>query len=184
MQHLLVSEKTKLIYCYVPKVGCSNWKRLLSEYEGHSVKRLFHYSTHEQNFMLTHYHKVAFVRHPIDRLVSAYKNKFGEIESFQKRFGIDIIEQFRPSNQPRSGKGNDVKFSEFVEYLFSRAEVKREFWNEHWSPMYNLCQPCNVHYNYIGEFTVNHCFLCNLFRQTLYTGTKWAKSTNFSESRK
>jgi len=52
MNHLLVSEKTKLIFCYIPKVGCSNWKRILSTIEGHDVRKLAKYSRREQAFMV------------------------------------------------------------------------------------------------------------------------------------
>ena len=154
MKHLLVSENAKLIYCYVPKVGCSNWKRLLATIEGHEVRKLSGYSRREQMFMLKHYYKMAFVRHPIDRLVSAYRNKFGEIETFQSRFGVNIVEEFRPQSEMRTGLGNDVTFQEFVEYLYAQRNISREFWNEHWSPMVNLCQPCLVHFNGIGEYQV------------------------------
>ena len=105
-------------------------------------------------FQLKHYYKVTFVRHPVDRLVSAYRNKFGEIEKFQKRYGTKIVEKFRPTSKPRSGKGNDVSFSEFIESLIDQKDLPRDKWDEHWSPMVNLCQPCRVHYNGIGEYQV------------------------------
>lgn len=106
--------------------------------------------------MLKHFFKLLFVRHPIERLISAYRNKFGEIESFQLRFGVDIVEKFRPKEKFRSGKGDDVSFIEFAQFLDSRKNVSREFWNEHWSPVKNLCQPCNVHYHAVGEYQNLH----------------------------
>jgi len=52
MKHLVVSEKLKLLYCYIPKVGCSNWKRLLTQVEeADDIKRLSTFSQTEQIFM-------------------------------------------------------------------------------------------------------------------------------------
>ena len=48
----------------------------------------------------------------------------------------------------------DKSFPEFVAYLDAQRNIPREFFNEHWSPMTNLCQPCLVHYNAIGEYEV------------------------------
>ena len=121
---------------------------------------------------LKNYYKVTFTRHPVDRLVSAYRNKFGEIETFQKRYGVNIVEKFRPKSEPRTGLGNDVTFSEFIEYLTDMKDLPRTKWDEHWSPMINLCQPCKVHYDGIGEYQViknrDHFFNTKFFNTKFF----------------
>lgn len=84
------------------------------------------------------------------RLLSAYRNKFGEIESYQKKYGVEIIKRYRKGYIKDSNiAGDDVTFDEFVRYLL---DEDAERMNEHWMPMYNLCQPCAVPYDFIGSY--------------------------------
>ncbi|KAM9472447.1 carbohydrate sulfotransferase 12-like [Salvelinus alpinus] len=106
LDHLIVDDRHGIIYCYVPKVACSNWKRImivLSEsllQEGvpyrdplavpqemvHNSslhftfnkfwKRYGKFSRHLMKVKLQKYTKFLFVRDPFVRLISAYRNKF------------------------------------------------------------------------------------------------------------
>jgi len=40
-----------------------------------------------------------------------------------------------------------VTFREFVQYLVDPRTV----FDQHWRPMYQLCQPCRIHYDFIGH---------------------------------
>lgn len=162
LKHLVVDDRTHLLYCYVPKVGCANWKRVFSILYGNhysveniptvnhsSMKLLNSYSDHEISYRLKNYFKFMFVRHPMDRLLSAYRNKFGEhFQAFEAKYGAHIVKHFRP-NPPEHPKGNDVTFAEFLAYV---ASTENSLLNEHWSPYVDLCQPCFVDYDYIGHF--------------------------------
>lgn len=46
--------------------------------------------------------------------------------------------------------GDDVTFQEFVEYVTD--ESSNETRNEHWKPIYELCQPCLVNYNLVSKY--------------------------------
>ena len=85
------------------------------------------------------------MRDPIERIVSAYRNKFVKdyksSKLFQKKFGIKIIKKYRKNNY--KGDGNDVKFSEFVSYLID-TYGSGDVMNEHWTPIADLCHPCEV----------------------------------------
>ena len=97
----IVDDRHGLLFCLIPKVGCTNWKRvfmfLLGKQHGrqhHNVSkvedipfesvhfgnsrlpRLAHMSPKKQESVLKHYKKVMFVREPCARLVSAYRDKF------------------------------------------------------------------------------------------------------------
>uniref|UniRef100_G3PMS0 Carbohydrate sulfotransferase n=1 Tax=Gasterosteus aculeatus aculeatus TaxID=481459 RepID=G3PMS0_GASAC len=167
LQHVLVNDRHRLLYCYVPKVACSNWKRVLKVLSGalenvdvsvkmdHRSDLLFLHSLkpEEIRHRLQHYFKFMFVREPMERLLSAYRNKFGEIESYQRKYGVEIARRYRkpPAKDAAAAatRGDDVTFAEFVRYLL---DEDAERMNEHWMPMYNLCQPCAVRYDFIGSY--------------------------------
>lgn len=164
LQHILVNDEYRFLYCYVPKVACSNWKRVLKVLSGalenvdvnikmdHRSDLVFLSSLkpEEIRYRLTHYFKFMFVREPMERLLSAYRNKFGEIESYQRKYGVEIIKRYRKGYaKGASVTGDDVTFAEFVRYLLDE-DVERM--NEHWMPVYNLCQPCTVSYDFIGSY--------------------------------
>ncbi|KAJ7363292.1 Carbohydrate sulfotransferase 11 [Desmophyllum pertusum] len=110
--HVLVSNRYKTLFCYVPKVACTNWKRVFHVLEGHfnttaeingtlaqahkSLDTLEEYSDDEINHMLQTYKKIVFIREPMMRVLSAYRDKFvyGEVE-FHQTFGKNIIKKFR-----------------------------------------------------------------------------------------
>ncbi|XP_077075895.1 carbohydrate sulfotransferase 14 [Siphateles boraxobius] len=164
LQHILVNDEHHFLYCYVPKVACSNWKRVLKVLSGalanvdvkvkmdHRADLLFlsDFSPEEIRHRLRHYFKFMFVREPMARLLSAYRNKFGEIEAYQRKYGAEIIRRYRKGYaKDKKIAGNDVTFTEFVRYLLDEDPERM---NEHWMPIYNLCQPCAIEYDFIGSY--------------------------------
>ncbi|XP_061855647.1 carbohydrate sulfotransferase 14 [Colius striatus] len=161
LRHLLVSDKYRFLYCYVPKVACSNWKRVLKVLGGalrsvdakgkmdHKSDLVFlaDMEPAEISYRLNNYYKFLFVRNPMERLLSAYRNKFGEIKEYQQRYGLEIVRRYRQGGG--GSAGDDVTFSEFLRYLL---DEEAERMNEHWMPIYNLCQPCAVAYDFIGSY--------------------------------
>ncbi|KAF7240642.1 Carbohydrate sulfotransferase 11 [Varanus komodoensis] len=173
LKHLVVDEDHELIYCYVPKVACTNWKRVMMVLTGRgkysdpmeipankahissNLKTLNQYSIPEINHRLKNYMKFLFVREPFERLVSAYRNKFTQKynTSFHKRYGTKIVKRQRKNaTQEALHKGDDVKFEEFVAYLIDPHTQREEPFNEHWQTVYSLCHPCHIHYDLIGKY--------------------------------
>lgn len=162
LRHILVSDRYRFLYCYVPKVACSNWKRVLKVLAGilnnvdvrlkmdHRSDLVFlaDLRPEEIRYRLQHYFKFLFVRDPLERLLSAYRNKFGEIREYQQRYGAEIVRRYRAGAGP-SPAGDDVTFPEFLRYL---VDEDPEHMNEHWMPVYHLCQPCAVHYDFVGSY--------------------------------
>nr|XP_035940161.1 carbohydrate sulfotransferase 14 isoform X2 [Halichoerus grypus] len=144
------------------QVACSNWKRLLKVLAGvldnvdvrlkmdhrNDLVFLADLRPEEIRYRLQHYFKFLFVRDPLERLLSAYRNKFGEIREYQQRYGAEIVRRYRAGAGP-SPAGDDVTFPEFLRYL---VDEDPERMNEHWMPVYHLCQPCAVHYDFVGSY--------------------------------
>nr|XP_035959259.1 carbohydrate sulfotransferase 11 isoform X2 [Halichoerus grypus] len=173
LKHLVVDEDHELIYCYVPKVACTNWKRLMMVLTGRgkysdpmeipaseahvaaNLKTLNQYSIPEINHRLKSYMKFLFVREPFERLVSAYRNKFTQKynTSFHKRYGTKIIRRQRKNaTQEALRRGDDVRFEEFVAYLVDPHTQREEPFNEHWQTVHSLCHPCHIHYDLVGKY--------------------------------
>ncbi|XP_063219353.1 carbohydrate sulfotransferase 11 isoform X2 [Bacillus rossius redtenbacheri] len=153
------------------RVACTNWKRIFLVLTGQAnttdvlaipasvahekglLSKLSNYSVADINLFLKTFSKFLFVRHPFERLLSAYHNKleqrYHSSKYFQTRFGRFIIKNYRinPSNESLI-KGDDVTFNEFAAYL---VDPKMSF-NEHWIPIYNLCHPCLINYDIIGKY--------------------------------
>ena len=106
---------------------------------------------------LTNYRRFFFVRHPFERLVSAYYNKFvdgNNGRTYQLNIGTKIVRMFRPHPSAESlEKGNDVTFPEFVSFVVHQWKRRRiEPIDVHWRPMVDLCLPCSINYDMIGKF--------------------------------
>ncbi|XP_026290551.1 carbohydrate sulfotransferase 11 [Frankliniella occidentalis] len=174
LDHIIVDQKHQLLYCYVPKVACTNWKRTLLYLSGSTnvtkpidipsdyvhrtgvFPKLSNFSEEHAAHMLKTFTTFLIVRHPFERLLSAYRNKLEQKSSsskyFQTRIGRHIIKTYRknPSNHSLQ-YGHDVTFSEFATYLGTENGPGGEY-NEHWKPIHQLCAPCAIRYDIIGKY--------------------------------
>nr|XP_054756837.1 carbohydrate sulfotransferase 11-like isoform X1 [Lytechinus pictus] len=208
-RHMYVIEEQKLLFCYIPKVGCSNWKRVLMVLDGkrdvmdditsreahahNGITRFGMISKEEQEYRLQNYRKVMFVRNPLARVVSAYKNKFADLAVYRTappvfhKFGKRIVKRYRNNPSPLAlTTGENVTFAEFVTYLTNKNE-RLEF-DRHWKEMYKLCSPCQIHYDFIGklenaydeaEYVLRNM---NFTRSLSFPGRENSHPTNVSSS--
>ncbi|XP_049574732.1 carbohydrate sulfotransferase 8 isoform X1 [Syngnathus scovelli] len=168
VRNIFVEDKHKVLYCQVPKAGCSNWKRTLMVLAGvtSDPQSITHDTAHFGNFLktlnsfdrqgimrrLNSYTKVMFVREPFERVVSAYRDKFeNPNDYYHKGFGRPIISKYRPNaTKSALASGNGVTFQEFVQYLL---DVHRPVGIDiHWEPTNQVCNPCLIDYDFIGKF--------------------------------
>ncbi|XP_015284990.1 PREDICTED: carbohydrate sulfotransferase 8-like [Gekko japonicus] len=162
-RQLFVVQSLRVIYCEVPKVGCSNWKKILllltlnlgrdpsevDQIEIHKtrfLKRLSSYPSQQQMEFLSNYTKVMFTRHPLERLVSAYRDKLLHNEPY---FSTVLADEIRALFRRNINSTERVTFQEFVEYVVTRKHKDLDI---HWKPMFALCDPCNIHYDILGKY--------------------------------
>ncbi|KAK3610208.1 hypothetical protein CHS0354_038848 [Potamilus streckersoni] len=170
-KHIVVDDNYKVLYCYIPKVACTNLKRIFLILKGivktsnpleipyhdvhfsfkNSLNVLSNYTPSEAKTRLETYNKIIFVREPMERLLSAYINKFTENETeFYENYGRKIIKHYRVSPNVKSiEKGHDVKFEEFLRYITDKSVWGNN--HEHWIQYERLCHPCHVQYDVIGK---------------------------------
>ncbi|XP_038051884.1 carbohydrate sulfotransferase 11-like [Patiria miniata] len=176
LRHIYVHEKHKILYCFVPKVGCSNWKRVLmvlsglrkgtvgiSSNEAHfknGMKRLSALTPAEQKIRLKTYTKFMYARQPFLRILSAYKNKFADIKMYRKEpyfqgFAKRIMKTYRKGATARELQtGENITWHEWMTYLTNPTE--RAGFDDHWQEIYKMCSPCKVKYDYFGKLeTIN-----------------------------
>uniref|UniRef100_A0A8C0EI50 Carbohydrate sulfotransferase n=1 Tax=Bubo bubo TaxID=30461 RepID=A0A8C0EI50_BUBBB len=168
VSRIYVEDRHKVLYCEVPKAGCSNWKRVLMVLNGlatsaHNISHDdVHYGKHLRKLdsydlegiytRLNTYTKTIFVRDPMERLVSAFRDKFEHPNSYYHPvFGKAIIKKYRHNANEESLKtGSGVKFKEFIQYLLdSHRPVGMDI---HWEQVSKLCYPCLINYDFIGKF--------------------------------
>ena len=106
---------------------------------------MYEYTEEERAIRIQTYFKFLFVREPLKRLLSAYKNKFiGKDTTVSRSSRISIIKAYRPKDLNKNK--NFVNFSEFIHY-YSNDKSR----NQHWRQYEKLCHPCVVNYTFIGH---------------------------------
>lgn len=88
-----------------------------------------------------------FVRNPLERLVSAYKNKIENKPITWKRSKKDI---FFYTNENGDDTNDTLSFGDFAGILTDPTLRIRRF-NSHWKQYYKLCHPCVINYDFIGK---------------------------------
>ncbi|KAM5236570.1 carbohydrate sulfotransferase 8 isoform 2-T2 [Ctenodactylus gundi] len=168
VSRIFVEDRHRVLYCEVPKAGCSNWKRVLmvlaglapsaadiqhnTVHYGSALRRLDTFDRQGILRRLGTYTKMLFVREPFERLVSAFRDKFEHPNSYYHPvFGKAILARYR-ANASREAlrTGSGVRFPEFVQYLL---DVHRPVGMDiHWDHVSRLCSPCLIDYDFVGKF--------------------------------
>ncbi|XP_045604616.1 carbohydrate sulfotransferase 11 isoform X3 [Procambarus clarkii] len=169
MAHMHYDDDRKIIYCFIPKVACTSWKRVWMKLTGivtpeTNLSTIARYTVHtklpllasakDKSLKLDTYKKFMFVRHPFDRVLSAYKDKLENFDkesayNFHKQVGKKIEKKYRNTTM---SQGHNITFSEFIRFISEPGWGSTEQRNEHWISMHEICNPCGVEYDFIGKY--------------------------------
>ncbi|XP_030846602.1 carbohydrate sulfotransferase 11 isoform X3 [Strongylocentrotus purpuratus] len=170
--NIIVDHDHKLLFCFIPKVACTSWKRIFLVLKGvisrtddinqfainHREQRNLNFFSRQSRRMreriLRSYTKIMFARHPMSRVLSAYKNKlapdttFNRARRWQKTIGEGIFEHFHPDS---TNNDYSLTFADFVKFLGEEGNLRGKD-DKHWMEMYKMCSPCGINYDIIGKF--------------------------------
>ena len=129
-----------------------------------------------RNLKESTYFKAIFVRHPFVRLVSAFKDKAERGPEQEPYF---YAQYFNPLMNRIYGlnkwnQSTRITFGQFVEELLLPNDPCK--YDEHWAPIWTRCEPCFVHYDFIGklESSVDFAnFKQHINEQQLINQTIW-----------
>lgn len=120
-----------------------------------------------------------FVREPYRRLFSTYSNKFYLPKEHWAPIGPYIARHYRKSPSKESlAFGHDVTFQEMIQYTVDVYEKGGNL-DEHLKPMFQMCNPCRINFDYIGKLeTINQDWdhMLNLWSKTGIVDTSFNNS--------
>ncbi|XP_069626185.1 carbohydrate sulfotransferase 10 isoform X1 [Haliaeetus albicilla] len=173
LDRIFVCDKHKILFCQTPKVGNTQWKKVLivlngafssieeipenivHDHEKNGLPRLSSFSDSEIKKRLNLYFKFFIVRDPFERLISAFKDKFVHNPRFEPWYRHEIapgiIRKYRKNRTETKG----LQFEDFVRYLGdpNHRWLDVQFGDHiiHWVTYVELCAPCEITYSVIGH---------------------------------
>ncbi|XP_030636538.1 carbohydrate sulfotransferase 10 [Chanos chanos] len=185
LDRIFVCDKHKILFCQTPKVGNTQWKKVLIVLNGkfsrvekipenlvhdhlrNGLPRLSSLNDTEIKERLNTYFKFFIVREPFERIISAFKDKFVKNPRFEPWYKHDIapaiIRKYRKSHSDDGEKKSaGLQFEDFVRYLGDRQgrhRLDRQFGESiiHWLTYAELCAPCDITYDVVGHHeTLEH----------------------------
>ncbi|XP_070542459.1 carbohydrate sulfotransferase 11-like [Ptychodera flava] len=161
---ILVDPARKVMYCEVEKAASTNVLRVFDILDGqykpnsisfsanprkrqaYAYRKLSQYNkTERAQLMEEDYTKFMFVRHPFSRLISCFVDKV--VDNPDDNFLSVVLRNVRSAMGSNSTK---LTFPEFVDYLIKMEDVNQL--GTHYRPMYALCAPCSIKYDFVGNF--------------------------------
>ncbi|KAF0289783.1 Carbohydrate sulfotransferase 11 [Amphibalanus amphitrite] len=117
------------------------------------------------------YTSFMFVRHPLERMVSGYRDKLGpnSTHRFRRIHAVEIMghpksdkARLNKSETLRSSRHSNnlptITFDRFAAWVvaagpfdLNKGEPMEGPQNEHWRPMTDMCHPCTIPYTVLGR---------------------------------
>ena len=91
------------------------------------------------------------VRHPFERILSAYRDKLEDLSRdiearegyYYTMYGKHIVAEYRDKTDKNLTGVIEPTWREFVTYLLNTPVTK---FDEHWMPIWMLCSPCIIRF--------------------------------------
>ena len=117
----------------------------------HGLRELSYYSTTEAIERLNNYTKFIIVRHPYERLHSAFTFHFIRYSPiFAKKFGTKIKKLYwKHASKRRMGLSVHIRFEDFLHFIGNKTIPFTQRMDRHWQPCYHHCLPCATKFDYI-----------------------------------
>lgn len=152
--------KHNMLYCPIPKSGWSSWKRVFFYVNGAikdmeveigitpdknaSILEFTGFAIIRRNISGTFRpYSFMFVRDPWQRLLSAYINKALDWNYTRILHTPCESETMTPYRPP-------ITFTQFLTCIVDRDSIGKRL-DIHWTPMWQLCDMCQIRYNAIGH---------------------------------
>lgn len=166
IRHMVYDDERKVIYCFIPKVASTSWKRvfvLLTRHPKQNVSTMTRQAVHgtlpflssdkNKEEKLRTYKKFMVVRHPFERVLSAYRDKLEDWEPADSAFPRMVKKRIgKYRDNPNKKKEDNITFTEYIRFISELGRSSSEQQNEHWLPMHELCEPCSIQYDFISKF--------------------------------
>lgn len=184
-RHILTDISHKVLLCYLPKNGCTNLKLLFYVNQGlvspaelekprdrvdqdHLMTVVYDNSLLllDDETRLEYrrtFFKFVMVRHPLERLVSAFRSKIERYNLTGTRRNtphynwarLAILKSIQPliyDNWRRTGmKPIAISFSDFIDYWLQPTDTGFEF-DDHFRSLLLICRPCTTRFDFYGNF--------------------------------
>ena len=176
--HVLSDDDNQILFCDVPKVGSSTFKRLWLNFtrgvdgrnsihnreflRKHNLRYLNSYNKSEIQTRLKTYFKFMTTRHPLLRVLSAYRDKFERPHRYYHQHFGRIIEMKYGHIPDNQSKGDNVTFEQFVHFIIDSVP---KGYDHHWRPISILCNPCHISYDYIAKLETSYEDYPHIFAQ-------------------
>ncbi|XP_069980677.1 carbohydrate sulfotransferase 14 isoform X2 [Penaeus vannamei] len=161
---LFYSGKHDLLVCVTAKSGASTWKTHLLRMEGvddpalsnphipkyskviHALTNLG-YAKLQQKLRSPSATRVMTARHPLSRLVSAYRDKYQDGQASPGYPWGALMKQYCSDCKDKNG---NLPFPQFLRLVLAEMADKGPInLNRHWRPYSSICSPCGIQYDYI-----------------------------------
>ncbi|XP_003385546.1 PREDICTED: carbohydrate sulfotransferase 14-like [Amphimedon queenslandica] len=174
-RHMIYDNKSQSLFCFMPKVGCTNMrstlllshnlipaflprmnrKKYLVEKKLERAMKTIAFTndrlTDEERLRIIRtYKRFTILRHPLERLLSAYIDKIRDPKTSDGS-PLSYFDRLKDAILSATGvHGNaNVSFNAFLQWLVSQDYTAL---NEHFMPQYYNCEPCRMDYHFYGNF--------------------------------